>query len=51
MNGEKFSNIVDFARFLYSKKTGEDVALEIVQMRQRGLFVRRSIGTLTIKIL
>ena len=51
INGEKFNSIVDFARFFYSKKTGEEVTLEIVQMRQRGLFVRKSIGKLTLTLL
>ena len=51
INGEKFNNIVDFARLLYAKETGDEINLEIVQLRQRGLFVRRSTGKLSLKLL
>ena len=51
INGEKFNNIVDFARLLYAKETGDELNLEIVQLRQRGLFVRRSTGKLSLKLL
>ena len=51
INGEKFNNIEDFARLLYAKETGDEINLEIVQLRQRGLFVRRSTGKLSLKLL
>ncbi len=50
INGEKFSDIVDLARFFHTKKTGEEIILEIVQMRQRGLFLRRSTGKLAMTL-
>ena len=51
INGEKFNDMIDIARFVNSKKTGEEIVLEIIQLRRRGLFVRRSTGKLTLTLL
>ena len=51
VDGKKHDDIIDLARFLHNKKTGDQVTLNIIQIRQRGLFVRRSIGKLSLTLL
>ena len=44
-------NIIDVARVFFKKEKGDEVTLDIVQMRQRGFLVRRSVGQLTLRLL
>ncbi|MGB0550771.1 MAG: PDZ domain-containing protein, partial [Limisphaerales bacterium] len=47
IDGREISDIIDAARIFHSKNKGDEVTLNIVQMRQRGIFVRRSTAKLT----
>ena len=51
IDGRKIDDIIDAARIFHSKKKGDEVTLNIVQMRQRGIFVRRSSAKLTLRLL
>lgn len=51
VDGQKFDNIIDVARVFFKKEKGDEVTLDIVQMRQRGFLVRRSVGQLTLRLL
>ena len=51
IDGRKIDNIIDAARIFHSKNKGDEVTLNIVQMRQRGIFVRRSSAKLTLRLL
>ena len=51
VDGQKFDNIIDVARVFFKKEKGDEVTLNIVQMRQRGFLVRRSVGQLTLRLL
>ena len=51
IDGRKIDDIIDAARIFHSKNKGDEVTLNIVQMRQRGIFVRRSSAKLTLRLL
>lgn len=51
IDGRKIADIIDAARIFHSKNKGDEVTLNIVQMRQRGIFVRRSTAKLTLRLL
>ena len=51
IDGRKIDDIIDAARIFHSKKKGDEVTLNIVQMRQRGIFVRRSSAKLSLRLL
>jgi len=51
IDGRKIDDIIDAARIFHSKNKGDEVTLNIVQMRQRGIFVRRSTAKLTLRLL
>ena len=51
IDGKKIDNIIDAARLFHGKQTGDEVSLNVVKMRQRGIFVRRSTGTLSLRVL
>ena len=51
IDGREIDDIIDAARIFHSKNKGDEVTLNIVQMRQRGIFVRRSTAKLTLRLL
>ena len=51
IDGRKIDDIIDAARIFHSKNKGDEVTLNIVQMSQRGIFVRRSSAKLTLRLL
>jgi len=51
IDGQEFADIIDAARVFHKKTTGDEVTLDVVQIRQRGLFVRRSAGKLSLRLL
>ncbi len=51
IDGQQFDDIIDAAKLVHKKKTGDELTFNVVQMRQRGFFVRRSEGQLTLRLL
>jgi serine protease Do len=51
IDGQQFDDIIDAAKLVHKKKTGDELTFNVVQMRQRGFFVRRSEGQLTLRVL
>ena len=51
IDGQKIDDIIDAARIFHGKNKGGEVTLNIVQMSQRGIFVRRSSAKLTLRLL